>query len=544
MQCPSPDQCPPPDSSRIRDEGSIELVEGIVAYNEELRIRKAIDSLLSQSLPPGVGWSRIWVVASGSTDRTVAEIERVAASLPVVGLIHQPRREGKAAALRELFARTNGEYLVLLSADAEALPGSVRAPLRAAEPLASPFAVMGRPLPSPSDSNPLSDGIGLFWEIHHRLHLKLIREGKATHVSDELLLLPIDSLPPIPEGVVNDGAFSGAWIRRAGGRLACAPDAGARIEVPQTFSDHWRQRGGFMPATPRSVGCSESRPRRYSVSSRTIRRPRWKSSAPRWRTVPGSGALSVGYWYGRWDRSSWRSGTGYLLCAITGCGRPFRPQDRRRGVLLSQPVKPLCHQRHPVEAGNRTEVLAGAPPSAKLVVAVDGLDPEVRGHLGKEKHVDETNRPARRPGNEPLGPVLLRPPGIQPGRFDPKPRRLMEQGGIVVPSEHRLRRKSPACEPEASRPAVILNRRRLIDHVVEAPPGAPQTQPAGGDPDLDRRERQKNGHPAPARVMARRSQSSAGAASPQAVEPVTAMHRRDRRSGVRARYARTRAATR
>lgn len=218
------------------------LFGGVVAFNEEARVQRAIRSLLDQELPMGARWEEVCVVASGCTDRTAQRVRELAASDPRVTLVEQPRREGKSAALGELFARARGDALVLLNGDAVAAPDAVRRMLDAAPPeLDPPWAVMGRAVPE-GGAGPISDALGLLWRLHHRLHARVLAEGSGTHLSDELMLLPVDRLPALPTGIVNDGAFLGASLRRDGGTLRYADGAVVTVAVPRTWAEHVRQR--------------------------------------------------------------------------------------------------------------------------------------------------------------------------------------------------------------------------------------------------------------------------------------------------------------
>jgi hypothetical protein len=220
----------------------VDLVGGVVAFNEERRLTTAVESLLGQELPPGVRWKAVSVVASGCTDRTPEEARALASRHPEVQVRIQPERRGKASALGEIFQESRGDYLVLLNADAIARPGAVSALLDTAASLAPPFAVMGHPEPNELPPAGIGSGLRLLWGLHHRLHAELLTADQGTHLSDELLLLPISHLPPLPEEIVNDGAFIGAWLRAQGGRLAYAEEARVAIEVPWSLSDHVRQR--------------------------------------------------------------------------------------------------------------------------------------------------------------------------------------------------------------------------------------------------------------------------------------------------------------
>ncbi len=220
----------------------LRLSAGIVAYNEERGIEESIRSLLVQRLPEGVAWDRVWVVASGCTDQTVARVEAIERTHPLVRLVVEPDRGGKSRALDAIFRRAEGSGLVLLNADATAEPGSVAALLRAAEGRRRPFAVMGRPVVAAPGDGTTVRLMRLQWELHHELHRELIDRGVGNHVSDELLLVSLPELRGIPAGIVNDGAYFGAWLTAVGGEIGYAPAARVRVAIPSRIGEHVRQR--------------------------------------------------------------------------------------------------------------------------------------------------------------------------------------------------------------------------------------------------------------------------------------------------------------
>ncbi len=233
-----PGRAGPPDSGRP----SRILCGGVVAHNEERNIERALDSLLSQGLPNGWAWGTIWVVASGCTDATVAIAQRVAACEPRLRLIVEPERGGKARALGEILRRATGDALVLLNSDACAAPGSVMALLWSAENQRPPFAVMGRPLPAPDRPGAVGRMVRLLWNIHDEFHREVLERGQGTHLSDELWLLSLPMAPRIPESIINDGSYVGAWLTQHQGRKLYAPQALVETEPPTSFRDHLTQR--------------------------------------------------------------------------------------------------------------------------------------------------------------------------------------------------------------------------------------------------------------------------------------------------------------
>jgi hypothetical protein len=232
----------PTSSSRIATRSPTILSAGIVAHNEERNLEGAVRSLLDQDLPSGVWWNTLWIVASGCTDRTVDVAEQLAGEDGRIRVAVEPKRLGKAHALREVFRQAQGNVLVLLNADARAEPGAVAELVRVGASHPPPFAVMGRPVVPDGTQGRWTKPLRLMWELHHTFHLELQRVGGGAHLSDELLLLSLPQLPPLPDGIINDGSYVGVWLSQNGGRLLYAPEARVSIQVPQRVRDHLHQR--------------------------------------------------------------------------------------------------------------------------------------------------------------------------------------------------------------------------------------------------------------------------------------------------------------
>jgi hypothetical protein len=161
---------------------------------------------------------------------------------PRLGLVVEPERRGKAAALCEVLRRAEGDALVLLNSDAEAMPGAVASLLSKAAGKQRPFAVMARPTPLTARVTGWVETMGWMWELHHELHREMLSDGRGAHVSDELLLVSLPAVPWIEDGIINDGSYCAVWLQDHAG--SCWYDSAARvsIEVPRTVSEHLRQR--------------------------------------------------------------------------------------------------------------------------------------------------------------------------------------------------------------------------------------------------------------------------------------------------------------
>jgi glycosyltransferase involved in cell wall biosynthesis len=92
----------------------------VPAYNERSTIEAVIHRLLKV---PNL--LEIIVVNDGSTDGTREILDRLATQYEVLQVIHQPRNQGKTAALKTGFANTQGEVVIVQDADLEYNPEEI-----------------------------------------------------------------------------------------------------------------------------------------------------------------------------------------------------------------------------------------------------------------------------------------------------------------------------------------------------------------------------------------------------------------------------------
>ncbi len=131
---------------------------------------------------------------------------------------------------------------MLLNSDARAEPGAVHHLVRKAAGKSPPFAIMGRPVVSRESTGRWGESVRWMWELHHEFHSELLAGGYGGHLSDELLMVSLEKVPPIPTGIINDGAYFAIWLAQHGGGQWYAPEARVSIQVPSTLRDHLRQR--------------------------------------------------------------------------------------------------------------------------------------------------------------------------------------------------------------------------------------------------------------------------------------------------------------
>ena len=209
---------------------------GIMAYNEESNIAALLEALLRQrTLLCSI--DEIIVVASGCTDRTEEIVEFFAERNPLIELIVQERREGKASAINLFLSRARGDIAVIESADTIPHEDTI-------ENLVSPFGnpkvgmTGARPIPINSPTSFMGYTSHLFWRLHHEVALKQPKLG-------ELIALR-NIVNEIPADTAVDEASIEAIITDAGYRIHYAQDAIVNNKGPETISDFLKQRRRIM----------------------------------------------------------------------------------------------------------------------------------------------------------------------------------------------------------------------------------------------------------------------------------------------------------
>jgi glycosyltransferase involved in cell wall biosynthesis len=206
---------------------------GITIHNEQGNIGRLLDALRGEDLE-AAGLRQVYVVSSGSTDRSDAIVAECAARWPALSLVTEPERRGKASAINCFLdaAGESPEVLVLMSGDVLPEPGAV---LRLVGAFDAPEVGMAGGRPSPTGCRGLiGQVVSLQWELHHQIALEDPKLGEAVAFRNLVRRVPVDT-------AVDEAAIE-AQMRDCGLRLAYVPDAVIHNKGPETIADFLKQR--------------------------------------------------------------------------------------------------------------------------------------------------------------------------------------------------------------------------------------------------------------------------------------------------------------
>ena len=205
---------------------------GVMAYNEERNIARLLQALVDQKLSDAE-ITEIFVVSSGSTDRTDEIVREWETRDPRIRLIPQSSRRGKASAINLFLGEATGDVLVLESGDTVPAPDCVE---RMVAPFNDPSIGMtgGRPVPVDDESTFMGFVVHMLWRLHHKLALKHPKLGEMVAFRS--------FVSSIPEDTAVDEASIEAIVAQEGKRLAYVPDAIVHNKGASNVRDFLRQR--------------------------------------------------------------------------------------------------------------------------------------------------------------------------------------------------------------------------------------------------------------------------------------------------------------
>jgi biofilm PGA synthesis N-glycosyltransferase PgaC len=205
---------------------------GVMAYNEEANILRTLRAIIEQESRQ-TRPAEIIVVASGCTDRTVPLVQEFMQDQPLVRLIVQERREGKASAINLFLQQATAPILVLVGADT--------IPERdALERLCVHFAdatvgmTGARPVPVNDQDTFTGHAVHLLWRLHDSMARRTPKLGEVVAFRNVVKAIPTDT-------AVDEISIQ-ASIARQGLRMVYVPDALVYNKGPVTIRDFLKQR--------------------------------------------------------------------------------------------------------------------------------------------------------------------------------------------------------------------------------------------------------------------------------------------------------------
>jgi cellulose synthase/poly-beta-1,6-N-acetylglucosamine synthase-like glycosyltransferase len=214
---------------------------GICATGSPSNLGSLVQETISESDMARLNLRKVVVVASGCRAPVVAEVRQISERDPRVQVVAEEQRHGKADAINKIQALAEGDILVLLNSDARPERGAISRLLLEAQSDPSAGAVSAMPV-TKENGDLTSILTDLMWTTHNECSVALNHMGLSNHSCDELVAFRTSAIASLPEGLVNDGAFLAATVRRKGYSVRVCQPARVEIETPTRVQDVIRQR--------------------------------------------------------------------------------------------------------------------------------------------------------------------------------------------------------------------------------------------------------------------------------------------------------------
>jgi poly-beta-1,6-N-acetyl-D-glucosamine synthase len=208
---------------------------GVFAHNEARNCAQILEALLCQECRQ-IKIIEILVISSASTDGTDDIVTFIADSNPIIRLIQEPVRRGKASAINEYLAARHPDADICVIASADIIPDR-----QAVERLATPFSdsqigmTGGRPIPVNKADCFLGFVVQLQWKLHHLIALRNPKCG-------EMIAFRSDLARCIPKESPVDEASLEAIAAHKGLKLKYVPEATFVNRGPDSLGDFIAQR--------------------------------------------------------------------------------------------------------------------------------------------------------------------------------------------------------------------------------------------------------------------------------------------------------------
>jgi cellulose synthase/poly-beta-1,6-N-acetylglucosamine synthase-like glycosyltransferase len=214
----------------------------IPAYNEAPVIASKIENSLALDYPPER--LEIVVVTDGSDDGTVDIVRSYTEH--GVRLYHQPRRQGKMAAINRVMPLVGGEIVVFSDANAMIERGALRALVRNfADPSVGGVA---------GEKRVLGGGEGLYWRYESFLKRCDSAISSVMGAAGELFAIRRRLFEPPPSNALIDDFVMSLRLVEKGWRVVYESGAIVTEEPSPTLAGEWRRRSRIAAGGFQSIG--------------------------------------------------------------------------------------------------------------------------------------------------------------------------------------------------------------------------------------------------------------------------------------------------
>ncbi|MEQ1587516.1 MAG: glycosyltransferase family 2 protein [Cyclobacteriaceae bacterium] len=220
----------------------------IAAYNEERFIASKIKNSLSLDYP--LQKLNVWIVADGSTDKTVA----IAQNFQAVKTFYMPERKGKIHAVNRVMKFVNNPIVVFSDANTHLNSDALKNIVRHFQDNKVGGVAGEKRIAVNNEDNASGAGEGLYWRYESTLKTLDSNLTTAIGAAGELFALRPDLYhEPAPDTIIEDFVTSLKIVAR-GYRFVYEPEAYAIETASASIHDEWKRKVRISAGGLQAIG--------------------------------------------------------------------------------------------------------------------------------------------------------------------------------------------------------------------------------------------------------------------------------------------------
>ncbi len=208
----------------------------IAAYNEERFISSKITNSLSLDYPPDK--LKVWIVADGSTDKTV----EIAQAYTTIKVLHQPARMGKIHAVNRVMKLIETPIVIFSDANTTLNHDAIKKIVRHFQDTNVGGVAGEKRIVVNKEDNASGSGEGLYWKYESFLKTLDSQVTTAIGAAGELFALRSELYhETAPDTIIEDFVTSMKIVAN-GYRFVYEPDAYALETASASIKDEWKRK--------------------------------------------------------------------------------------------------------------------------------------------------------------------------------------------------------------------------------------------------------------------------------------------------------------